>query len=117
MEMLPGYVGHSVAERQHLRARERTRARAGEAPVDLGPLALSPAEFQGWLDNWAENDYGRRRHSSLGYSPWERANSWKGAVRVVRCDDDVSERFPGRAEREVVFSDNHGVIQPMSIKS
>ena len=40
MEMLPGYVGHSVAERQHLRARERTRARAGEAPVDLGSLAL-----------------------------------------------------------------------------
>ena len=36
MEMLPGYVGHSVAERQQLRARERARVRAGEAPVDLG---------------------------------------------------------------------------------
>ena len=83
MELLPGYVGHSVAERQQLRARERARARAGEAPVDLGPLALSPAEFQAWLDNFAENDYGRRTHSSLGSSPWERANSWKGAVRRI----------------------------------
>ena len=84
MEMLPGYVGHSVAERQQLRARERARVRAGEAPVDLGPSALSPAEFQGWLDNFSENDYGRRRHASLGSSPWERANSWKGAVRRIK---------------------------------
>ena len=83
MEMLPGYVGHSVAERQGLRARERARARAGQAPVDLGSAALSPAEFQGWLDNWAKNDYGRRTHGSLGCSPWERANSWKGAVRRI----------------------------------
>ena len=83
MEMLPGYVGHSVAERQHLRARERARVRAGEAPVDLGPSALSPAEFQAWLDNFSENDYGRRTHTSLGSSPWERANSWKGAVRRI----------------------------------
>ena len=82
MEMLPGYVGHSVAERQHLRARERARVRAGEAPVDLDS-ALSPAEFQAWLDNFSENDYGRRTHTSLGCSPWERANSWKGAVRRI----------------------------------
>ena len=86
MELLPGYVGHSVAERQHLRAREKARVRAGEAPVDLGASALSPAEFQGWLDNFAENDYGRRRHSSLGSSPWERANSWKGSV--LRIEDE-----------------------------
>ena len=83
MEMLPGYVGHSVAERQELRARERARVRAGEAPVDLGSAALSPAEMQAWLDNFAENDYGRRTHTSLGSSPWERANSWKGAVRRI----------------------------------
>ena len=83
MEMLPGYVGHSVAERQQLRARERARVRAGEAPVDLGPSALSPAEMQAWLDNFSENDYGRRTHASLGSSPWERANSWKGAVRRI----------------------------------
>ena len=83
MEMLPGYVGHSIAERQHLRARERARVRAGEAPVDLGSAALSPAEFQAWLDNFSENDYGRRTHTSLGCSPWERANSWKGAVRRI----------------------------------
>ena len=83
MEMLPGYVGHSVAERQELRARERARVRAGEAPVDLDSAALSPAEFQAWLDNFSENDYGRRTHTSLGCSPWERANSWKGAVRRI----------------------------------
>ncbi|MXW63318.1 MAG: transposase [Bacteroidetes bacterium SB0662_bin_6] len=83
MEMLPGYVGHSVAERQELRAREKARARVGDAKVDLGPQALSPAEMQAWLDNWAENDYGRRTHGSLGSSPWERANSWKGAVRRI----------------------------------
>ena len=41
MEMLPGYVGHSVAERQQLRARERARVRAGEAPVDLGSAPLA----------------------------------------------------------------------------
>ena len=83
MEMLPGYVGHSVAERQRLRAREKARARAGEAPVDLGSAALSPAEMQAWLDNFSENDYGRRAHSALGSSPWERANSWTGAVRRI----------------------------------
>ncbi len=83
MEMLPGYVGHSIAERQELRARERARVRAGEVPIYLGSAALSPAEFQAWLDNWAENDYGRSTHSSLGCSPWERAHSWKGAVRRI----------------------------------
>ena len=30
-----------------------------------------------------ENDYGRRTHTSLGCSPAERANSWKGAVRRI----------------------------------
>ena len=105
MEMLPGYVGHSVAERQHLRARERARARAGEAPVDLGSAALSPTEMQAWLDNWTENDYGRRTHGRLGCSPWERANSWKGAVRCIedeRILDVLFEPIAGGGIRTVL---------------
>ena len=101
MEMLPGYVGHSVAERQHLRARERARVRAGEAPVDLDSAALSPAEFQAWLDNWAENDYGRRTHTSLGCfargSAPIHGRALCGALKTKGCSMCSTSLFPRAA--------------------
>lgn len=105
MEMLPGYTGHSVAERQNIRAREKARARAGEAPVRMGRASLTPMEMQAWLDNWAENDYGRRMHSSLGCSPWDRANSWTGTVRRLedeRVLDVLLEPVSGGGARTVL---------------
>lgn len=42
-EMLPGYCGHSVAERQDIRDEK-----------DIYRLRMSPEAFQAWLDKWCE---------------------------------------------------------------
>ena len=86
MEQLPGYVGHSVAEQQAIRARKNVPSRTGQPSLSRREVEMTPGEFQAWLDNWAANDYGHRRHSELNASPFEKANSWRGICR--RIDDE-----------------------------
>lgn len=82
LELLPGYVGHNVAERQAIRNRRSFAQRhGGEKPVV--EISLTAAELQAKIDAWIENVYGRQVHDALGMSPFEKAASWKGAVRRV----------------------------------
>lgn len=55
---LPGFIGHSVAERQALRANRDWN----ETTIEL---AMMPEEFQTWCDAWC-NQYEQRAHGRPG---------------------------------------------------
>src|SRR5229473_3110158 len=60
LAMLPGFIGHSVAQRQEIRARSSFAARFGAPPEKIFQVNLTAAELQAKLDAWAEHLYGDR---------------------------------------------------------
>jgi transposase InsO family protein len=84
VEMLPGYVGHNVADREAIRARQSFSDRmmkVGGEPVEL---RVSPEELQEFCDRWTDVVYGRDPHAGLGkMSPFDKAASWTGPLHRI----------------------------------
>lgn len=85
LELLPGYVGHSVAERQALREREQFADRLYvKNKIDLDRLTV--AELQSFCDRWARA-YENAPHGGIdGQRPVERIANWREPTR--RIDDE-----------------------------
>lgn len=84
LELQPGYIGHNVAERQAIRERKAfwQRLNDPDAAIDV---KMTAAELQAFCDQWCEFRYGHRAHSGLGgISPFQKAQSWTGAVRRIQ---------------------------------
>ena len=66
-ELLPGFIGHSVAERKDIEARRSFAERMQKGSPDGGPveLRLSPDQLLAILENWLA-DYRNREHAGLG---------------------------------------------------
>lgn len=81
LELLPGYVGHDVAEREQLRARAAFADRlfTKNAVVTLN---LTAADLQKFCDRWCAA-YHVRAHSALGCTPLERVANWRQPLRMV----------------------------------
>lgn len=73
-EVLPGYIGHNVADRRKIESRQSFADRlSGNKPIIQ--IGLAPAELQGRIDRWTEQEYHQARHGSLGTSPNAKASS------------------------------------------
>jgi transposase InsO family protein len=83
MPILPGFVGHSVADRKQIEARKSFAQRLGESDAEAFCVELTAAELQTAIDRWVVDDYERARHEGIGTSPFERAASWRGALRRI----------------------------------
>ncbi len=84
MRTLPGFVGHSVADRKVIENRKAFSARLGEAPEDTFQIQLSTADLQKRLDDWCADVYGRAPHSSLkGQSPFAMAAMAPTKIRKI----------------------------------
>jgi putative transposase len=81
LAMLPGFIGHSVAQRQEFRARTSFAARFGAPAQKLFQVKLTAAELQQTLDTWAESVYGDRVHSGLAGKRPNQVAEWTGEVR------------------------------------
>lgn len=106
VELLPGFIGHSVSERQALeerRAFSERLFRKGEAME----LRMTAAEFQRFADDWVENIYHHRPHHGEGMdgaTPFERAQDAPGVIRRVqdeRALDVLLAEAPGEGQRRV----------------
>jgi putative transposase len=80
---LPGFVGHSVADRKVIEARRAFAARLGTDGDKAFAVELTAAELQAVVDRWAAEIYAKREHGTIGMSPFARAASWTGTVRRV----------------------------------
>jgi hypothetical protein len=69
-ELFDGYLGHSVAEAQQLRA--KARKDTGRPVITA---SMSPDELQAALDGWTDGVYHLREHGSLRMSPMRKWQS------------------------------------------
>lgn len=82
LELLPGYIGHSVADRKQIESRKSFATRFGKSG-ELVQIAMSSAELQAFCDDWTDNIYGLDVHSSLKMSPTAKARTWTEPVRRI----------------------------------
>jgi putative transposase len=104
VELLPGFIGHNVAERQAIEAR-RSFAERFMGHGETIALNMTAAEFQDFADRWLTSIYERERHSALGASPFARAAEWRDPVRHIgneRALDILLAPIPDRGGVRVV---------------
>lgn len=84
MRTLPGFAGHSVADRQVIRNRQAFSKRLGEAAEDMFQIQLSSADLQKAADAWCADVYGNAPHAGLnGMSPFQVAATAPGKIRRI----------------------------------
>ena len=79
---LPGYLGHNVAERQALRAREQFSDRlfVKNAVIDLN---LSAAALQEFCDRWSEGYHNHPHRGLDGQTPNQMVAAWREPIRIL----------------------------------
>ena len=83
IELLPGYCGHSVSERQAIEARRSKAQQIALGADNLIETTLTSDELRGILDKWV-TAYEQRPHSGLGgLSPAEVARRYQGTIRRI----------------------------------
>lgn len=82
LEFLPGYIGHSVADRKQIEARKSFADRFGKKGETV-QVAMTSAELQEFCDEWTDNIYGMNVHSTLGMSPSAKARTWTEPVKRI----------------------------------
>ena len=86
VELLPGYIGHNVAERKELEARAAFSERLFQKDGVL-PVSMTAEAFQDFCDDWCDNVYAHNAHRGLNdVTPFDRMASW--AEPVARIEDE-----------------------------
>ncbi len=84
LELLPGYIGHDVAERSAIEARKAFSDRLFKKDHAI-EIKMTAAEFQQFCDNWCERIYHQQPHSGLnGKTPAQMAAEWPEPLRMVK---------------------------------
>lgn len=119
LKLLPGYIGHNVAERQDIRDR-RSFAQRVMTPGGAVEISLSSADLQAALDNWLANDYHQAPHRGegmRGLSPLAKAATWADPIRAVdpRALDALLAPIAGVREvgKKGIRWDNRWYISPV----
>lgn len=82
---LPGFIGHSVADRKVIEARKAFSERLGTDDAKLFNVELTAAELQAEADRWAIEQYAHTPHAGLkGKTPFETAAAWTGDLRAIK---------------------------------
>ena len=85
MPLLPGFIGHNVADRKQIEARKSFAQRLGESPEKAFCVDLTADELQDRVDRWCEMKYAHGAHKGLaGETPFNKAASWTGSVRRIK---------------------------------
>ncbi len=83
LELLPGYVGHSVPERKDIEAR-RSFADRMMSQGETVEIRMTPEQLQDFCTRWAEDLYAHRPHGGLNNrTPFQVAAAYTGAVRRI----------------------------------
>lgn len=80
--VLPGFVGHNVADRKAIEARRAFSNRLGESDK-LIEVSLTADDLQARINTWLEAEYHARRHDGINMSPRLKMAQFTGEVRRV----------------------------------
>lgn len=87
-ELLTGYIGHNVSERQAIEARktfaQRLLAKQGgdKSAIEINMTAQQLQEF---VDNWIENRYHHKPHSNVGNkTPFDLFAASRDQIKVIK---------------------------------
>ena len=80
---LPGFTGHSVADRKKIEAKKSLAQRRGKDERETFDIQLTGAELQRKCDQWCDAVYGRRDHGTTGESPFSRMAGWTSPLRQI----------------------------------
>ncbi|WP_205602479.1 DDE-type integrase/transposase/recombinase [Chelativorans alearense] len=81
---LPGFIGHSVADRKRIEGRKSFAQRMGADERELFEVEMSLAEFQAWCDDWCDKIYAHTPHAGIARrTPFDVAAAYPGQVRRV----------------------------------
>ncbi|MCK5297240.1 MAG: DDE-type integrase/transposase/recombinase, partial [Alphaproteobacteria bacterium] len=84
LELLPGFIGHNVAERKDIEARRSFANRLMKQGTDPIELKITPEELQEFCDNWCNNFYSRNAHSGLnGKTPYQMVSEWTEPLKKI----------------------------------
>ncbi|CAA0128958.1 Uncharacterised protein [Starkeya nomas] len=84
MRTLPGFIGHSVADRKAIEGRKAFAERLGRDDDKAFSVDLTAAELQDYCDRWANGRYANRPHSALaGATPFQVASADRTPIRRV----------------------------------
>lgn len=79
---LPGFIGHSVADRRVIEGRRSFAARLGTDDAEKFRPDLTASDMIVYCDRWAADGYGQTPHDGLGgMTPAARAASYEGTIR------------------------------------
>lgn len=110
LELMPGFIGHSVAEGKAIREtksfaeRLMKRKKNGEE-VEAVELKMTAEQLQKFCDDWTDGYYYMTRHSELGKSPFEMVAAWTGEIRTItniRALDTLLAPVPGNNGKRTV---------------
>jgi transposase InsO family protein len=98
VELLPGYIGHDVAERKGIEARQAFSERLFKKDQIID-VQMSSADLQAFCDEWVNNIYQHAPHDGLGgKTPFQVANEWQEPIRRItneRALDLLLAEAPG----------------------
>ena len=84
--LLPGFVGHSVADRKRIEDRKGFADRLGQDTAEAFAVSLGGPELQGLVDRWEGEIYDHRDHAGLdGISP--AAAAARSTTTIRRIDE------------------------------
>ncbi len=86
--ILPGFVGHNVADRKMIEERKAFAQRLKEDDTSAFKVELSGKELQEICDEWASARYAMRPHAGIkGATPFAMASSYPGKLRRIPESD------------------------------
>lgn len=81
---LPGFIGHSVADRKVIEARKAFSARIGTDDAKMFNVELSAYDLQTEADRWANEQYAHTPHEGLKReTPFNVAAAWDGPITKI----------------------------------
>lgn len=104
VELLPGFVGHNVAERKSIEARKAFSERLFQKDAVI-EVNMSSDAFQRFCDEWVNNIYLHRPHEGLdGKTPFQMVSDWTQPLERIRDEralDLLLAEAPGNGLRTV----------------
>ena len=83
MPLLPGFIGHNVADRSKIEQSKAFGNRLGDKNEETFAIDMTADELQGHIDEWAMHRYGDRVHGTTKQAPNVRAANWVGSIKKI----------------------------------